>query len=187
MASLVASCSRIAGLGSSVALPPPFCAIATAVAAAQVLRDVEEGAAPAHAEGARHGAERGEVVGCRLGGALLQLFGRDDTGRRHDDRIGEPPFVAESTLDRQSTSARMQDLDADEAALLRLREESPDLPAGEPERLPDLVLGLVLLVVELGSPDREEFVDLVHSVLPLAFQRRQPSAHRQHSRVILLT
>ena len=38
IASLVASCSRIAGLGSSVAVPPPFWAMATAVAAAVPAR-----------------------------------------------------------------------------------------------------------------------------------------------------
>ena len=154
---------------------------------AQVLRDLEERAPPAHAEGARNGAERGEVVGRRLGGALLQLFGRDDAGRGHDDRVGEPPLVAKPTLDRQATRARMQDLDADEAALLRLREQPPDLPPGEAQRLPDLVLRLVLFVVELGRPDREQLVDLVHAPpSDLASSVGTSGAHRQHSRAILL-
>jgi hypothetical protein len=151
-----------------------------------VLGELEQGAAPAHAEGARDGPEGGEVVGGRLRGALLQFFGRLHARGGDDDRVGEPALVAEAALDREPTCARVEDLDADESALLGLREESADLPPREPERLPDLVLGLVLLVVELGRPDGEQFVDLVHSVLPAPLQRKHVDAHRQHSRAILL-
>ena len=55
-------------------------------AVAQVLGDLEERATPADAEGAGHGAERREVVGRGLRGALLQLLGRVHAGGRDDDR-----------------------------------------------------------------------------------------------------
>jgi hypothetical protein len=88
-----------------------------------VLRDVEQRASPADAEGARNRAEGREVVGRGLRRALLQLLGRLDARRGDDDRVGEPALVAEAALDRQPARTRVQDLDADEAALLGLREE----------------------------------------------------------------
>ena len=140
IARLVSGRSRMAGLGSRTAWPPPRWAIVTAIVAAVSSRlvaadapvdlhdgdagrparlesrgDLVEGAAPAHAEGARHRAQGGQVVGGGLGdpGGGLGVA----VGRRDDHGIGQAEPLAQLALEPEAAGARMDDLDPDDPAL----------------------------------------------------------------------
>ena len=97
----------------------------------EVPGDVVQRAPPADPERARDGTQRGEVVGGGLRGARLELVLVVDARRGHDDRVGQAAGLAQPALDGQPTRAGVDDLDADEAAGLGLRQQPPDLPAGE--------------------------------------------------------
>ena len=67
-------------------------------------------------------------------------------------------FCAKATFECGAASAGVHDFDPDETARLGLSDQPPDLPAGQTQLEPDLVLSLILLVVQFGGTDREEFI-----------------------------
>ncbi len=100
-----------------------------------------------------------------------------------DDGIREAETLAQLALGGEPARAGVHDLDADDAALARLRQHAPRFPAGDAQQRTDLILRLVLVVVELGDTHRQQLV--VHRSSSVDGTSRSGALHRLSKSVLI--